>query len=344
MKQQQQQGFRWDRFRANYLAVFGSVLLAIMLVLAVFGGFFIPDQSPNANTINLSITTQKPIFRAQFITLLLNEQSVELPVYSYSKFGQDSCRIEVFTGNTTNEGRIYTCSEQQVQKALSEKVYWLGTDRLGRDFLSRLVLGTRISLAVGCIAVFIALCIGLVVGSLSGYYGGKVDALLSWFTNIVWAVPTLILVLAITFALGKGFWQVFIGVGLTMWVEIARLVRGQVMALKQQEFIEACKSLGYSDARIIFRHILPNLMGPIIVISASNFSSAILIEAGLSFLGMGVQPPVPTWGNMIKEHYSFIVLDAAYLALIPGIAIMLLVMALVFIGDGLRDTFDVKKI
>ncbi len=163
-----------------------------------------------------------------------------------------------------------------------------------------------------------------------------------WVINVVWSVPTLLLVIAITFALGKGFWQVFVAVGLTMWVEVARVVRGQVLSIREKEYVEAGRALGFSDFRLIFYHILPNVMGIVIVISAANFASAILLEAGLSFLGMGVQPPVPSWGTMIKENYPYIVLDYAYLAILPGLAIMFLVLAFMLMGNALRDALDVR--
>jgi len=137
---------------------------------------------------------------------------------------------------------------------------------------------------------------------------------------------------------------VFIAIGLTMWVDVARIVRGQILSIREKEFIEAGRALGYRNFRIIFRHILPNVMGPVIVISAANFSSAILIEAGLSFLGIGVQPPMPSWGTMIKEHYSYIILDSAHLAILPGLAIMIMVLAFMLIGNGLRDALDVRSV
>jgi peptide/nickel transport system permease protein len=197
---------------------------------------------------------------------------------------------------------------------------------------------------VGFIAIAISLLIGITLGAIAGYFGGIIDQLIVWLINVVWSVPTLLLVIAITFVLGKGFWQVFIAVGLTMWVEVARVVRGQVLSIREKEYIEAARALGYRNRRIIFRHILPNVMGPVIVISAANFASAILLEAGLSFLGIGVQPPSPSWGSMIKENYGYIILDYAYLAILPGVAIMLMVLAFMLLGNALRDALDVKAV
>lgn len=225
---------------------------------------------------------------------------------------------------------------------LVNRTYLLGTDRFGRDVLSQLVIGARVSLSVGFISVLISLVLGIILGSLSGFFRGRTDDLIIWFINVIWSVPTLLLVIAITFALGKGFWQVFIAVGLTMWVEVARVVRGQIMSIREKEFIEAARALGYKNSRIIRRHILPNTLGPVIVISAANFASAILIEAGLSFLGIGVQPPMPSWGTMVKENYAYIILDNPWLAILPGLCIMMLVLAFMLIGNGLRDALDVK--
>ena len=208
--------------------------------------------------------------------------------------------------------------------------------------MSRIIIGSRISLSIGFIAVSISLILGIFFGSIAGYYGGKIDSLIMWIINVTWSIPTLLLVIAITLALGKGFWQVFIAVGLTMWVEVARMVRGEVVNVKQQQYILAAKVLGYTDFRIIFRHIIPNIISPIIVISAANFAAAILIESGLSFLWIGSQPPMSSWGAMIKDHYNEIILGKGYLAIIPGICIMLLVMSFMLIGNSLRDALDVK--
>lgn len=231
-----------------------------------------------------------------------------------------------------------------VQKNIVSRKFILGTDPAGRDLLSRLIIGIRVSFSVGFIAVFISVFIGILLGSLSGYFKGWVDEVIMWFINVVWSVPTLLLVIAITLILGKGFWQVFIAVGLTMWVEVARVVRGQILSLREKEFIEAGKALGFTNFRIITRHVLPNVLGPVIVISASNFAAAILIEAGLSFLGIGAQPPTASWGAMINSHRGYIIGDSPYLAFLPGIAIMLIVLAFVLLGNGLRDSLDRKVV
>ena len=165
-----------------------------------------------------------------------------------------------------------------------------------------MLYGIRISLSVGLIAVFISLIIGISLGLSAGYFRGRIDDAIMWLVNIVWSIPTLLMVIAITLALGKGFWQVFVAVGLTMWVEVARIVRGQVLIIRELEFVEAGKALAYKPHRIIFKHILPNVIGPLIVVSVANFAAAILIEAGLSFLGVGAQPPMASWGGMIKDH------------------------------------------
>ena len=222
--------------------------------------------------------------------------------------------------------------------------YILGTDPAGRDLLSRLIIGTRVSFSVGFVSVFISVVIGILMGALAGFYRGRVDDVIIWIINVVWSIPTLLLVIAITLALGKGFWQVFVAVGLTMWVEVARVIRGQVMSLREKEFIEAGRALGFSNYRIIMRHVLPNVMGPVIVISAANFAAAILIEAGLSFLGIGAQPPTASWGAMINAHRGYIIGDAPYLAFLPGLAIMFMVLAFVLLGNGLRDSLDTKSL
>ena len=237
---------------------------------------------------------------------------------------------------------IKELQETIVSQNISIKTYRLGTDPQGRDFLSRIMAGTIISLSVGFISVLIALLVGVFLGALAGYYRGWVDSVIMWLINVVWSIPTVLMVIAITLALGKGYWQVFIAVGLTMWVEVARVVRGQVLSIREKEFVAAGRALGFSAPRIIIRHILPNIMGPVIVISAANFAAAILIEAGLSFLGIGAQPPESSWGSIIAANRVYLTTEYAYLAIIPGTCIMVLVLAFMLIGNGMRDALDVK--
>ena len=350
----------WKRFCRNRLAVISLVVIGLFVIVALLGYLITPDHTPYCNQQYLELATMKPFSKADFIYLkdtntdntkhhgffhrmLFGEQLpyTAVPIYSYTKTG-DSLRVETYTGATPNDGDIRYYHQSEVVKT-DTRHFLLGTDSYGRDLLSQILIGSRVSLSVGFIAIAIALIIGITLGAIAAYFGGWVDNLIMWFINVVWSIPTVLLVIAITFALGKGFWQVFVAVGLTMWVDIARVVRGQVFSIKEKEYVEATRALGYRPIRTIFRHILPNIMGSVIVVAASNFASAILLEAGLSFLGIGVQPPTPSWGTMVKENYGYILLDNAYLALLPGLAIMLIVLAFMLLGNGIRDALDIKN-
>lgn len=248
-------------------------------------------------------------------------------------------------GNSNKITKTVAELQKTIQQGyITRQKFLLGTDLLGRDLLSRLLIGTRISLSVGLVSVIISIFIGILLGAIAGYYRGNTDSIIMWVINVVWSIPTLLLVIAITLVLGKGIIQVFIAVGLTMWVDVARIVRGQILSIREKEFVEAGRALGYRNMRIIMRHILPNVMGPIVVMAASNFATAILTEAGLSFLGIGAEAQVPSWGEMTNAHHGYILMDKAYLAFIPGIAIMILVLSFMLVGNGLRDALDTRAI
>ncbi len=336
----------WRRFRRNPLSVASLVVIGLFLVVAILGYLVTPDPTPYCNQQYLELATLKPGSKATFLcmgdTVPLHRNMIKgtplpytaIPIAAYSLQG-DSIYAEPLAGAPITVASQGTTVRRQT--------FLLGTDGYGRDVLSMLMIGSRVSLSVGFIAIIIALLIGVTLGALAAYHGGWVDNLIMWVINVVWSIPTVLLVIAITFALGKGFWQIFIAVGLTMWVDIARVVRGEVMSLKEKEYVEATRALGYSTFRTIFRHILPGIIGAVVVVAASNFASAILLEAGLSFLGIGIQPPMPSWGMMVKENYGYILLDSAYLALLPGVAIMIIVLAFMMLANGLRDALDIKR-
>jgi peptide/nickel transport system permease protein len=338
------------KFKRNFWGVFSFSFLFLCVLVAIFAYALAPDDSQNANQMHLSIHSKSPGFKAKILTIPVvvkeggsvsefffgnKNADTELPISGYL-LKEGAIEITDYTSDGTDGlEKDFTLSLFPLAKTvedipglyISEKKFMLGTDKYGRDLLSRMLIGIRISLAIGFVAVFISLLIGISLGAVAGYFGGKVDAAIMWVINVTWSIPTLLLVIAITLALGKGFWQVFIAVGLTMWVEVARVVR----------------ALGFTNWRIITKHILPNAMAPVIIISAANFAGAILIESGLSFLGIGAQPPMPSWGGIIKDHYTYIILGKPYLAIIPGLAIMSLVTAFMLIGNALRDALDVRN-
>lgn len=354
----------WKRLKKNKGALLGLGIIAVATFIAIFGYLLAPDGSPNADFQTLEIQAKGPGYTQLFLKFqdkkqpavgwfnqLMHGQPANcryLPINSYT-IHEDELHVNRYVDEDSSVMQHYSINElthHQPELLVSDYLvtndYWLGTDKFGRDIASRLMIGTRVSLGVGMIAVFISLTLGIFLGAVAGYYRGRIDAIILWLINVTWSIPTLLLVFALTIAIGKGFWQIFIAVGLTMWVGVARIIRGQVMAVKELEYVLAARALGFSDSRIIIRHILPNVMGPVMVIGAGNFATAIIIEAGLSFLGIGVQPPQPSWGLMIKENYQFIITHQPLLAIIPGIAIMLLVLAFNLLGNGLRDAVDVR--
>lgn len=356
-----------------------SVIVALCIIgltclVSVFAYLLAPDSTPSANRMIIELGAKPPGFTKQLLLVPkpIHQQRASrlfewfngtpsgylaVPINGY-RFDGDKLIVQHYIDDGLEDALSWPLAQllppeqinnpQQekqayIQKhAITTRTFCLGTDRFSRDILSRLIIGSRVTLAVGLVAVLLSLTIGIMLGAIAGYFGGWVDNIVMWLINILYAIPTLLLVFAITLTIGKGFWEIFIAIGLSMWVGAARLIRGQVMVLREMEYITAAKAIGLGDMRIIFRHILPNIAGPLMVIAAGNFAAAILVEAGLSFLGFGVQPPNPSWGLMIKEHYNFLLTNRPLLALIPGIAIMLLVYAFNILGNALRDVLDVR--
>ncbi len=341
--------------------LYGFAAVAVILgmgTIAVLGYLITPDNSAFANRMEVSQATQKPGFKAQYVHVKKDlafpqtpwwkgmffgypVQDNEIPVEYAMQMGDSITYIDAASGieSTKHKDELQPFNGSYVD----ERTYHLGSDRYGRDLLSRLIIATRVSFIIGFIAVGISLLIGLPLGLCAGYFGGWVDKVVMWLVNVVWSIPGLLLVIALTLALGKGIFQVFIAIGLTMWVEVARVVRGQVRSLRERAYVEVAQMMGFSAGRIMFRQILPGVLHPVIVISAANFATAILLESGLSFLGYGAQPPLPTWGGMVKDHWPYLLMGKPHLVLWPGGCILILVLAFMMFGNALRDLTDPRK-
>lgn len=330
----------------------GLITLTLVCVVAIVGPFVVRDTSPDVNEQQPMIALKNPGFTTSVLYLKPYGKQVTkdkayiaprmIPILSAQLDGQEIVYTNPY-GQTTflASDELYYSS---LEKSMGTERYLLGTDTYGRCILSRLVNGVRLSLFVGLFAVMISLIIGIMMGLAGGYFGGYIDKVVMYFINVAWSIPTLLLVFAIVLAMGRGLSVIILAIGLTMWVDVARIVRGQTMQYKGQLFVKAAKVLGISDIRIVLRHILPNILGPILVVAAANFAAAILIEAGLSYLGFGIKPPAPSIGNMLNEHYGYAITGKPILAFIPAITIMILVLAVNLLGSGLRDVYDVKSI
>ena len=346
----------------------GLAVIAGAALVALLGYAVLPDSSPNANASVPALQKQPPGFRVPMVAVrrpdvppapgllgfLLHGREPDarlVPTARVVPVGTDSVRLEppAALGLPAGSGEVVPAKElvnqpsHSVTQSLSHSVTFpLGTDRAGRDVLSRLLLGTRVSLGIGLVAALLSLVLGATVGALGGYFGGWPDRVARFLMTVVWSIPGVMLVVAISLAVGsKGAWVTFVAVGLTMWVDVARVVRGQMLALRAKPFVDAQRVLGIPTARLVVRHLLPNMLGPLIVVTTANFASAILLEAGLSFLGLGVQPPAPSWGLMVSEGFQLLGTRAGFwLTLWPSLAISALVFAFNLLGNGLRDAFD----
>ena len=333
--------YSWKRLRRNRLAMGGFYVTILIIIIAIFAGVLAPHD-PNLQI--LEYTTKPSGFKGNVILRtndIPNQDPVPIPIQS---FLVSNGEITMITDDGSTRklpvSKLAGSSESDWHK---EPSFYLGTDRYGRDILSRLVYGARVSLTVAFFSELLSIVIGVLFGALAGFYRGWVDESVSWLTNVFWSIPPILLVISISIALGLGFVQTVFAIGITGWPDMARIVRGQFFSLRETEYVEATRALGLGNMRTIFRHILPNAIGPIIVIATAGFATAIIYEASLSFLGLGVQPPTSTWGQMIYDGYGYIAAGSNWgLTIYPALAIMLAVFAFNLFGDGLRDAFDPK--
>jgi peptide/nickel transport system permease protein len=342
----------WKRFLSHRPAVFSLGIILFFTLTAFLGYLIIPDTSTTVNQQCLPLAAANI---GQPVTFVYDAPPQRFgswtqwlggnpqPVVRYAvednsvKIGKTA--IEATLLGNDRSISVHRKSDNQIQQTR----FVLGTDGFGRDLWSRMVIGLRVSLSVGLVAVFISLLVGIVLGAMAGYFGGWTDTLILWLIQVFWSIPGLLLVMAISIGLGKGIQTVFIAVGLGMWVEVARVVRSEIRSLKEREYVLAAKLMGLSAPRIVFVHIMPALWGPLIILSSANFANAILVESGLSFLGLGVQPPMPSLGSLIRENYPYLMLDAVHLLVIPAVVVVVLVMAFNWLGNGLNDAFRVKQ-
>lgn len=330
----------WRRLKRNRLAMVGMWTIIVMVLVALAAPLIAP-HSPTQQILDYS--DQGNWFHGK---VLVKESAGAygeelIPVESYTVTG-DSVRY------TDSFGREYGIAKSDLvgeseSDWYREPLYILGTDNFGRDILSRLIYGTRISIGIGLFAEILSLVIGVVLGAVAGYFRGFADSVVMYIANVVWSFPYILLVIALSIAIGVGFVPTFIAIGVASWVDMARIVRGQFFSLRETEYVEATRALGFNSGRTIFRHILPNMLGPITVIATAGFAMAIISEASLSYIGIGIQKPNPSWGAMISEGRANVAAGVSVgQMLYPCICLALAVFGFNLFGDGLRDALDPK--
>lgn len=316
----------------------GSILVILVLSIALCGPWLTP-MDPDTQILEYQ---RKPAgFTGNVIILKRGELWVSplLPVQSFTITGDSLHYIDLL-------GRTFTVHRKQLHGITENEWhwqprFWLGTDNFGRDILTRIIYGARISIEVGFIASTLSLLIGTMLGLLAGYYGRWVDTIIMRLTDIMFGFPALLFLIGITAAFEPSLTVVFFAIGFVSWPSMARVVRGQVLSVKELEYVQAAQVLGLNDLRILFRHILPNCLAPVIVAYTMGIAGAIMAEASLSFLGLGAQPPTPSWGAMINYGKDFLRV-APWMSIYPGIAIAITVLGFNLLGDGLRDALDPK--
>ncbi|GCD77081.1 hypothetical protein JCM31826_05630 [Thermaurantimonas aggregans] len=303
--------------------------------------FLLPKEGPGAyDHIQLEYALIPPFTHIQFVKLTKSDNATQViqyyPADSIVRISKNALLIYY------NKKETQVALKEGSEYSLEQKIFYLGTDRFGRDMWARIAHGSRVSLSIGFLAMIVSLSVGIPLGAVAGYFRGAVDRSIMWLATVVWSVPSVLLVMSFTLVFGKSLAQVFVAVGLTMWVDVARTVRGKVMSIRQKEYILAAQIGGLSTWRILSVHIFPNILGPILILAASNFSTAVLLESGISFLGLGVQPPTPSWGNIIRDHYAYLLMGKPWTVLFPALCIVGLILSLISLANQLRDYYDVK--
>jgi oligopeptide transport system permease protein len=331
----------WYRLRKNHVALFGLYAFCVVAFLCLVGPYFTGRTYEQTEITLKASAPMEPIFlrsealkTGEPIRSFVALSNLEDEFLDQTKSDRKSIIEKIAAGNIYREGKVTYES--------SARRYLFGTDPLGRDLLTRVLIGGRISLAVGFAATLVSVGIGVLWGAIAGFLGGKTDTVMMRFADILYALPFTVIVILLMVMFGRNFVLLFVAIGAVEWLTMARIVRGQIISLKHQEFIEAAISLGLPGHRILFRHLIPNVLGPIIIYATLTFPEVMLLESVLSFLGLGVQPPLSSWGVLIDEG-SRTMETSIWLLVCPAFFFSLTLFSLNFLGDGLRDALDPKS-